>query len=422
MEKNNQQVKPKKLNEKALTALLSLGVALLLWLYVVTIVSPNSSSTVKGIPVTLQGVATLDGRNLMITTEELPTVELQLEGNRTDLNKLNNANIYVSADVSNIGQAGTYDVRLGNPSFPSDVPNTAITVLNKSPGYITIQVEERVDADIPVDIQYLEDTFDSENYMADKENRELDRPTIKVTGPKSVVDQIKMARIQVDLNGRVESIIEQSYTYTLCNEKGEPVDVEKIQTDAEAVQLTLKIVRVKDVPLVFKEIIYGGGATEANTEIVIDPLVIRVSGSNAMLESLTKVELDAIDLSQITEDTEFMLPINLAEGITNETGLTEAKVTIKFIDLTTTTLVADNITLINIPENMKITAVTRQLTLTLRGPEAELAKLQPAQVKITVDCTNAQPGNATLKATVAVSIEGVGAIGTYNVTVTVEKK
>ena len=87
MEKNNQQVKPKKLNEKALTALLSLGVALLLWLYVVTIVSPNSSSTVKGIPVTLQGVATLDGRNLMITTEELPTVELQLEGNRTDLNR-----------------------------------------------------------------------------------------------------------------------------------------------------------------------------------------------------------------------------------------------------------------------------------------------------------------------------------------------
>ena len=422
MEKNNTPAKPKKLNEKALMALLSVGVALVLWLYVVTVVSPNSNSSVKGIPVTLQGVATLQDRSLMITTEELPTVELQLEGNRTDLNKLNSSNIYISADVSNIDQPGTYDVRLGNPNFPADVPNTAITVLNKTPGHITIVVERRVEENIPVDIQYLEDNFDSGNYMADKENRVLDRPTIKVQGPQSVVEQIKMARIEVDLNGRVESIVEQSYVYTLCNEKGEPVDVEKIQTDAEAVQLSLKIVRVKDVPLVFKNITYGGGATPQNTTITIDPEVIRVSGSNAMLESLTKIELDAIDLSQITEDTEFTLPIDMAEGITNETGLTEVKVSVKFNDLATTTLNVSNITLINVPADLLITMVTQQLSVQLRGPEAVMATLLPEQVKVTVDCSNAQLGNATLKATIIAEVEGVGALGTYTVTATVEKK
>ena len=422
MDKNSTPKKPKKLNEKVLTALLSAGVALLLWLYVVTVISPNSDITVKNVPVTLQGLGALQERDLMITTDELPTVELQLEGNRTDLNKLNSSNISISADVSGILTPGTHELRLGNPSFPSDVPNTAITVRDKKPGKITIEVENKVTEEIPVYIHYTEDTFDSENYMADKENVQLDKPAIKVTGPESVVNKVKMARIEVDLNGQVESIVEQSYAYTLCDEKGEPVDVEKIQTDAEAVLLTLKIVRVKDVPLVFKEVIYGGGATEHNTTITIDPLVIRVSGSNAMLEELEKIELDAIDLSQITENTEFMLPIELAEGITNETGLTEAKIKIEFTGLATQTLMVNNITLTNVPADMTITTVTQQLEITLRGPEAVMAGLLPEQVTVTVDCANVQTGNATLKATITVSVEGVGAVGVYNVTVTAAKK
>lgn len=421
MEQIDKPGKPKKFNEKVLTALLSLGVALLLWLYVVTIISPNSDNTYKGIPITLQGMVLLQERGLMITTEELPTVELHLEGNRSDLNKLNSSNIFISADVSGIGAPGTYEVRVGNPSYPSDVPNTAITVLSKSPERITIVVEKREETDIPVEIRYLEDEFDATNYMADKENRVLDKSTVRVSGPKSVVDQIAMARIDVDLNGRVESI-EQSYTYTLCNAKGEPVDVETIQTDTEAVHLSLKIVRIKKVPLVVKEIIYGGGATANNTKVTIDPGAILVSGNDAMLTELTKIQLESIDLSQIMENTELMLPIILEEGITNETGITEAKVIVEFNGLVTKTLTATNIEIINQPENLIVTPVTMQLDVTLRGPQELLDQILPEQIRVQVDCAHAQPGNQSMKAVILSGVEGVGAVGTNSVTVTVENK
>ena len=129
------------MKNKGLTFLMAVGIALLLWLYVVTVVSPNSDNRYSNIPVTLQGVVVLQERGLMITTDELPTAELHLEGNRTDLNKLNSSNISIGVDVSSIGAPGIYELKLGNPSFPSDVPNTAITVLNKSPGTIRVQVE-----------------------------------------------------------------------------------------------------------------------------------------------------------------------------------------------------------------------------------------------------------------------------------------
>ena len=410
------------MKNKAITALISIGVALLLWLYVVTVVSPNSDNKYSNIPVTLQGVVVLQERGLMITTDELPDAELHLEGNRTDLNKLSSSNISIGVDVSGIGAPGIYELKLGNPSFPSDVPNTAITVLDKKPGTIRIQVEKRITKPVPVDIQYNDAEFDSDNYMADKENRELSDETVIVSGPQSVVDQIAMARIEVDLTGRVESIIDADYIYTLCNEKGEPVDVEKVTTELETVSLTLKIVRVKEVQLVPKEIIYGGGTTAENTQITVEPQTILVSGSDALLADLEKVELDVVDLSQILEDTELTLPIVMPEGITNETGIQEVKVTVKFTGLVTKTLVVNDIKTVNVPDGMKVTPAAKQLEVTVRGPQKLLDKLTPEQIKVQLDCTNAQQGNISMKAEVIVDVEGVGAVGTYNVTATVAEK
>lgn len=409
---------------KVLTALLAIGVALVLWFYVVTVVSPNSDNRYSNIPVTLQGLVVLQERGLMITTDELPTAELHLEGNRTDLNKLNSNNISIGVDVSGIGAPGIYELKLGNPSFPSDVPNTAITVLNKSPGTIRIQVENRITKPVPVDIVYNDTNFDSENYMADKENRILSDEAITVSGPESVVSKIALARIEVDLSGRVESIIDGNYPYTLCDEKGEPVDVEKVTTDAEDISLTLKIVRVKEVPLVFKEIIYSGGATEENTTVTIDPQtqVILVSGSDALLAGLEKIELDTIDLSLIPEDTELTLPIVMPEGITNETGIQEVKVAVKFSKLVTKTLVINDIKTVNVPEGLKVTPAAKRLEILVRGPQALVDKLTAEQVTVQLDCANVQQGNVSLKAAITVNVQGVGAVGVYNVTATVDEK
>lgn len=408
------------MKNKILTFLLAVGVALVLWLYVVTVVSPNSDNTYSNIPVTLQGVVVLQERGLMITTDELPTAKLHLEGNRTDLNKLNNNNISIGVDVSGIGAPGIYELTLGNPSFPSDVPNTAITVLSKDPGTIRIQVENRITKPVPVDIVYQDTGFDSDNYMADKENRILSQETITVSGPQSVVDQIAMARIEVDLMGRVESILEASYAYTLCNEKGEPIDVEKVTTDAENVSLTLKIVRVKEVQLVPKEIIYAGGATAENTTITVETQTILVSGSDALLAGLEKVELDTIDLSQIVEDTELTLPVHMPEGITNETGIQEVKVTVKFSGLVTKKLQVSDIKTVNVPAGLKVTPAAKRIEITVRGPQALVDKLLAEQVKVELDCTNVQQGNVSLKAKITVEVDGVGAVGTYNVTATVD--
>lgn len=404
------------MKNKIPTVLLSVGIAVVLWLYVVTVVSPNSDNHYNNVPITVQGEAVLQDRGLMITSGSLPTLSLHLEGNRTDLNKINSSNISIGVDVSGIGEPGTYNLSLTQPNFLTDVPNTAIKVLSKSPNTVTVEVDRRVSKPVPVDIQYSGTL--PESYMADKENRVLDYENVTISGPQTVVDQIAMARIEVDLENRSESLSGQ-YQYTLCNEKGEPVDAHMIVTDVESVNLTLKIVRVKEVQLTVS-VVDGGGATANTSIIVLDPKVILVSGSDALLENLETLELGTINLGDMPRDEVIILPIKLPEGITNETGVNEVKVDVKFPALATKELTVTNIQPINVPANLEVEIITKQLELLLRGPKNVIDGVTEENVTVTVDFSDEQVGTASLKAQITVSIDGVGAVGTYHVTAIVK--
>lgn len=405
------------MKSKLITALISVALALGVWFYVVTVISPNSDKTFYNIKVEPVGEKLLNEQGLMITNiADLSTVTLHLEGSRVDLNKLSSDNINISMDVSKISEPGTHDLSY-DIAFPGDVASNAITVLSKDPGSVKVYVEERISKTVPVHVNYSGKT--ATDYMADKENDELDVENVTVTGPKPVIDLITQARIDVDLNGRSESFSEK-FTYTLCNDQGEPVDAQSVVTDVAQINLTLRVVRVKVITLDVN-VIDGGGAEKADC-VVISPGTIQVSGSDNLLEGLDVLTLDTvINLGEVTEDTVLTLPIKLPEGVTNETGVTEATVSISFPNLTTRTMTVKNIQVINVPAGMKVDLITQALEVQLRGPEEKLNTLTEADISVVVDFTATEEGTVKIKATIKCTDSQVGAVGSYTVSATVSK-
>lgn len=402
------------MKSKLLRFLLSLAIAIGIWLYVVTVVAPNIDKTFTDIPVVTQGEVLLQDRQLMITEIGTKSVDLHLEGSRLDLNKLSNSNIVITVDASKIYEAGTHDL-LYSISYPGDVPSNAITVMSKNPAIVRVTVEERSTKEVPVEIDFTGNL--PENFVAD--TPELDLENVSITGPKSVIDQIASARIQVDLEGRSESFSEE-VKYTLCDAEKNPVDAHMVTTDAADVTVTLKIMRVKEIALVVN-VIYGGGATEQSSQIKVDPATIRISGSDNLLEGLEQLELGTLNLSEMPADEVLTFPIKLPEGINNETGVTEASVDVKFPGLATRTLTVNKITVVNVPAGMKVDMITKALEIQLRGPEAKIAELKPEDITVTVDFTAAQTGTVKLKAEIACNQPDIGAVGTYTVSATVRE-
>lgn len=402
------------MKNKVIGVLLSLIISFGLWLYVVTVVSPGSDETYYGIPVILQNENVLKDRGLMITSD-YPTVNLRLEGNRTDLSELNSGNITVLANIAGILAPGThlldYDV-----SYPGDIPYNNITILNKNPELVELKVEKKITKPIPVVIAY--NGAVPEGFLADKENAVLDFPTIDVTGPESAVSQVHQAVIQVDLNNQVETLVGE-YNYVLCNDKAEPVDVQMVTTNVESVNLTLKILRVKEIKLVVK-VIEGGGATEKTSSIKIEPAQIRISGSDTLLEGMETLELGSINLAGIPKDQILKFPINLPEGVNNETGVSEATVNVRFPNLMTKSLDVTTINVINVPEGIEVDVITEVLPVTVRGPKEIVGNMKETDITVTVDLTGAQLGSATMKAEIMIAdaYSSVGAMGTYSVSAT----
>ena len=384
---------------------LSIVIAFGLWLYVVTVVSPESEASYYDVPVVFDGVSLLDERELMITAGKDTTMNLKLSGNRTDLNKLDKTNITILADLSQIREPGEHRVKC-TVSFPSNAG--IIEVLEKDPQYITVKVSERVRKDVPVRL-FAEGAV-PEGFVADIENAALSHATVTVSGPKEVMDQIEYAAITVDLNGRMDTIVE-TYRHTLCGADGNPVeDVSAITVNVSDIRATLRVYQIKEIPVEIK-VLPGGGMTSADVTIVPSHSSILVSGSEAALSGLDKIEL-VVDLSLLTDSQVLDFPIELPENVTNESGIFVVHVNVRVPEMTTTTVtvLAENFILLN-AENLDVVIHKEQLQITIRGRENKLKEIKPENIRVTINFANAVPGADYYTCTIEIiGISDVGVV------------
>lgn len=402
------------MKNKPLSIVFSLLIAFVLWLYVITVVSPESTDNFLDVPVSLSSESLLTEKSLMLVSKETPTVDLVLGGNRSDLVNINRENLTVVADLGKITEAGTYQL-----TYTVTPPNNMnVTVQDRQPSTITVEVVEKIKKSVPVRINYSGTV--PEGYIMDKENAVLDYTEILVEGPKSVVEQIDHAAIEVQCDGRTESLAE-SLRYMLCDAEGNPLDVSLVQTEVAEVRVEIRVSCVKKIGLVLT-VNDGGGATRDTSSIVIEPEEISVSGSETALANLDELVLGTVNLAEITDqyEKEFDITSLLPEGVKNESGITTAKVTISFPALSTKEFTITNIQTTNVAEGMEAELLTKQLTITVRGPKAQVDALKAENITAVLDLTGVVNSDTVVPTvTFGENCPDVGVLGKPTVSVTV---
>ena len=397
------------MKSKITMLLLSLLIALVLWYYVISVVSPDSEITIRGVSVQSQGEKfLLEQSNLMVVTDmsELE-VDLKLEGNRTDLIKLDSHNITITVDVSKIDRAGEHKVTY-SISMPGDIPSNAIAVKTREPDLLTIKVENRVTKDVPLELNYDVQDLDGSGYIIRESGLECPE-TITVSGPESTVKLIHHAKVDLDLKDRKESFNNENIPYVLCDKSGNKVDGQLL-THEGTVNVTLPIQYSKLLPLNLK---YkdgtGATASDAVATFYIDdkdgdysndqPITgIIVSGSKTNLEGKNALVLGTVDLATVWEDNhkQFYDLDELLKGepINNESGVTDVYAVITFPNLKQKEL--KNIALDierNLADGLRATGIgVQRIDVIVRGPAALVDKLTPSDLDAYVDLTDATAG------------------------------
>ncbi len=385
------------MKRKIIYGLLSVAVAFGLWIYVITTVSPQWEETFYDIPVTLNNEMVLHGNGLMIMEEEVPAVTLRLLGNRKDLVTLNKDNIKLTANLATIYEKGEQQLSY-SISFPENIPNNSIEVVNKVPQELTLTVVERKSVQIPVIVDYAGAV--PEGYRTDTENVILDNVYIIVSGPADEVDKLANAKISVNLNGQTKTI-SQNFDYTLHDKNGAVVESKWLTTNVGQVNLTLKIQPFKSVN-VGLNIIAGGGVTKDRVTCSWDVDTIDISGPQQALDAIGDTVLVDVDLAKISAAganhmAQVELEIDLPEDVEIIFGNTTVLVTINFPnDLDAKQFKVANFEFSGLPSQLNVTK-TANLTVWIRGLKSELDVLNAENLTLVVDMSNAQVGTDTYK-------------------------
>ena len=410
------------MKNKLFTVLLSVAIALGIWVYVITVVSPNSEKIYNRIPVIIDD-SVLHERGLTVTNKEGHTVSLKVTGNRIDLKKIGSDDFKVTVDLSRVYKADTHE--LPYEIEINDASQNKLDVTKITPGTISLNVEAYISKKIFVEPLYtgeLDDFFE-----ADKENISMDNKEIWITGPASSVENVEVAYVTLDLSGKKESITGKFpiVLYDGPHDKnGKPVNDPLIESKVVEVDVSLKILRSKEVRIEFKEIKDGGGATKNTCEIKIEPKSILISGSNAVVENFDDLYTipETMDLSAISDGFTKTYPINLdAPGIINKSGITEITVTITFPTLDTVEMTISEISAVNTPEGIDVEVTNLPITVTLRGPKDIIKDLKPEDVILQIDCTNLKLGGTVteLMPQLVCEYPDVGVVGLKKVPITV---
>ena len=108
---------------------------------------------------------------------------------------------------------------------------------------------------------------------------------------------------------------------------------------------------------------------------------------------------------------------------TNESGLTEATVTVTVEGLDTEVFAVSNIRTSLPPEGYTVDVVTQSVLVTVRGPAEELAKIDASQLLVVADLSNMTvEGSRQVPARVYLNgTSTVGVIGEYTVLVNMSR-
>lgn len=398
---------------------LSVVLAIVLWVYVVGVLNPDSSGPVRNLPVEFVGTDALESRGLMIVSGGEQTITLHVSGKRDALQSLSAETVSITVDVSSITQPGQYESEYLVSWLPSAVSVNSLAITDRYPQRVSYTVVRQAVRTIPVRGTVTSRVM--EGYQAGEFS--FTPATLEVRGEESLVNQIDYALVTLDLEDRTETY-SGDLPYTFISFTGDQLDGKGIEADAALVRTTLPIFQLKEVELKVN-LIHGGGTTDQNVTCEIEPKTIMVSGAPADLEPLKEISLGDIDLSKVLGSDTLTFPISLTPELTNVSGVTEAAVKVSVRGLATATLEVDNIEFINVPAGYTPQKVTQTRQIQIRGEAEAVASVTQSQLRIVADLNNAVAATGTQTIPVKVYLDGrsdVGVVGDYNIVVSITRQ
>ncbi len=396
-------------DSRLLWALLSLFVALMIWVYYTSNFGVSETKTLYGVEVTFTGQEAMrDTLNLVVSDQDATTVNVTLSGSRRDLSGITSDDIKAVVNLSNITMAG-YRTMGYTLSYDTSVNQASIREGTKSPATIGLQISKLSTRSIPVTGSF--EGTPAEGYIVDAAEMTFDPAAVTFTGPEEELNQIAKVQVVLDRD-EVSAAFTAVGNYVLLDGNDQPLEFEDVQADVETVSVNVPVSTVKEVALGVT-LIDGGGATSANVITDIEPKTITVAGDAATLDALNMISVANISLANYLAFEPTTYNIVLPNGVECLSGETTAMVSMEFEGLEYGLFTVTNLSFINAPEGYSASVMDANKVVTIRAPEDVFSQIAVNNIRIVADLTGITTTSRVPTTVYVDGFESAGAVGSY---------
>lgn len=351
---------------------LSLVVATLLWVTAKLEADPFVTRTYQAVEIDY-----LIPENLIVTNTLPATAWVALRVQQSDAQRLSADDLSIVVDLSEV----TVEGRL---SIPLEVQVARpVTVLDLDPKQVNLDVEQRFERIIPLDIQVMEEpprTVKLESLTANANQ-------ILVTGTEDEVNRVASAQVALDLSQHKESV---SFTIQPSLVASDELPLNNLILKPNQVTVVAELLPRSDVRELRVSPKLTGALPDGYTltaEFSYEPQSIIVSSTQEHLESLpSTLSTEPIDLANHTTDFEVVVPVQLP--LSDILVLTQSQITVSIgIDPIQSSRQFDDvpINLIGLGATFTATPSLETVTILVNGAEPILNALTKADFTVVLD-------------------------------------
>ena len=381
--------------------ILSVLIALVLWLAIVNVNDPEKTITVSNIPISVTNESAITSRDMVYNVKSEQYLNITVSGKRSIVSNLSAEDFRATASLKELSKVNSIpvDVTTKNASL-----GRKITIVKQSAQTILVDVENVEEKDFTdLVVEYTGKVADG--YVAGLSSMSTDEVTVKA--PTSIIDKIKKVAVRCSLDG-TNTNISKKCPVILYDKNDKEIKSDEIELSDKKIRVNVNVLRAKQVPIstINKDELGKPADGYVVDDVILSSDSITVYGSEESLDSIESLDIqDDIDVSDakgdVTQNIDVTGKLPKGLSVSGESTIT-VKVLIKKLITRTFEYDASEVSLNDLSSDLDVQLVTKKVKVTLQGEEEVISQLTKDDMAISADLGKVKEGTTTVHVDVAV--------------------
>ncbi|SET81719.1 YbbR domain-containing protein [Oceanobacillus limi] len=317
-------------------------------------------------------------------------VDVTLEGTSTSVleTTIRQRDFKVYVDLQGFGE-GEHTVDLRHEDIPTELEASI------DPSSIEVIIEERSTEEFNVQVDFVNEDQLPEGYELGE--IEVNPGTVTITSSKSVIEEIRIVKVYIDVAGLTEPVEELELPVNVYDSQGNEL---RVRVEPEQVSVSAEI----DNPSksVSVSVPTTGTLPEGYSLVSMEPNVeeVTVFATSERLADIEEVETEAIDLSELTESGVVNVAFDLPEGV-HIPNRQQVEIDVQLEQ--TRSIEAISIETDNLGDGQAVSFLdpeSQDTSITITGNEQDVRELSAEDFRVSVDLAGLSEGEHRVPITI----------------------